>query len=43
MRALGISAADGISQNIWFEALIRSRRVSGAPNSTTLVAVRRIR
>jgi hypothetical protein len=42
MRALGISAADSISQNIWFEALIRSRTVSGAPNSTTLVAVRRI-
>jgi hypothetical protein len=43
MSALGISASDGISQNIWFEALIRSRTVSGAPNSTTLVAVRRIR
>jgi hypothetical protein len=43
MNALGISAADSISQNIWFEALIRSRTVSGAPNSTTLVAVRRIR
>jgi len=42
MIALGISAADS-SQNIWFEALIRSRTVSGAPNSTTLVAVRRIR
>jgi hypothetical protein len=43
MNALGISAADSTSQNIWFEALIRSRTVSGAPNSTTLVAVRRIR
>jgi hypothetical protein len=43
MSALGISASDSISQNIWFEALIRSRTVSGAPNSTTLVAVRRIR
>src|SRR5580704_16182838 len=42
MSALGISPADSISQNIWFEALIRSRTVSGAPNSTTLVAVRRI-
>jgi hypothetical protein len=42
MSALGISAADRTSQNIWFEALIRSRTVSGAPNSTTLVAVRRI-
>jgi hypothetical protein len=42
MNALGISASDGITQNIWFEALIRSRTVSGAPNSTTLVAVRRI-
>jgi len=43
MNALGISATDSISQNIWFEALIRSRTVSGTPNSTTLVAVRRIR
>jgi hypothetical protein len=43
MTALGISAADSSTQNIWFEALIRSRTVSGAPNSTTLVAVRRIR
>ena len=42
MSALGISAAQGAAQNIWFEALIRSRTVSGAPNSTTLVAVRRI-
>ncbi len=43
MSALGISATENVSQNIWFEALIRSRTVSGAPNSTTLVAVRRIR
>jgi hypothetical protein len=42
MNALGISTSDSTSQNIWFEALIRSRTVSGAPNSTTLVAVRRI-
>jgi hypothetical protein len=42
MNALGISATDSISQNIWFEALIRSRTSSGAPSSTTLVAVRRI-
>jgi hypothetical protein len=42
MKALAISEADSGSQNIWFEALIRSRTVSGAPNSTTLVAVRRI-
>jgi hypothetical protein len=43
MSALGITVADSISQDIWFEALIRSRTVSGAPNSATLVAVRRIR
>jgi len=42
MSALGISASENLTQNIWFEALIRSRTVSGAPNSTTLVAVRRI-
>jgi hypothetical protein len=42
MHALGISPNDVGTQNIWFEALIRSRTVSGAPNSTTLVAVRRI-
>ena len=41
--ALGIPANSEISsENIWFEALIRSRTVAGAPNSTTLVAVRRI-
>lgn len=42
MKALGLSNMDGSLQNVWFEALIRSRTVSGAPNSTTLVAVRRI-
>jgi hypothetical protein len=42
MSALRISASDTSSQNIWFEALIRSRTSSGAPSSTTLVAVRRI-
>jgi len=42
MNALGISIAEDHAQNIWFEALIRSRTVSGAPNTTTLVAVRRI-
>jgi hypothetical protein len=41
-RSLGIPASDSIGGNIWFEALIRSRTVSGAPNSTTLVSVRRI-
>jgi hypothetical protein len=41
--ALGISpASDSFPESIWFEALIRSRTVAGAPNSTTLVAVRRI-
>jgi hypothetical protein len=42
MSALHISTPESHSQNIWFEALIRSRTVSGAPNTTTLVAVRRI-
>jgi hypothetical protein len=42
-RALGLPVSDNISENVWFEALIRSRTVSGAPNSTTLVAVRRLR
>jgi len=42
MKALRISETDAASHDIWFEALIRSRTVSGAPNSTTLVAVRRI-
>ncbi len=41
LNALG---ASGTNQNekIWFEALIRSRTVSGAPSSATLIAVRRI-
>lgn len=42
-RALGIPISDTLTDNVWFEALIRSRTVSGAPNSTSLVAVRRIR
>ncbi len=42
-QALGIPISDSIPDNVWFEALIRSRTVSGAPNSTTLVAVRHIR
>ena len=42
MKALAISVPNGSSQEIWFEALIRSRAVSGAPSSTALVAVRRI-
>jgi hypothetical protein len=42
MSALHISTEESHSQNIWFEALIRSLTVSGAPNTTTLVAVRRI-
>ena len=41
-RSLGIPVSDSIAGNVWFEALIRSRTVSGAPNSATLVAVRRI-
>lgn len=40
-RALGITLSDRVTGNLWFEALIRSRTVSGAPNSTTLVAIRR--
>jgi len=42
LRALGIPVSDHVPGNLWFEALIRSRTVSGAPNSTTLVAIRRI-
>jgi hypothetical protein len=41
-HALGLASSGNDSENIWFEALIRSRTVSGAPNSTTLIAVRRI-
>jgi len=41
--ALGITGPrENSYENTWFEALIRSRTVAGAPNSTTLVAVRRI-
>jgi hypothetical protein len=43
LRALGIPLTDRISGNVWFEALIRSRTVSGSPNSTALVGIRRIR
>ena len=40
---LGIAGSrENSDENTWFEALIRSRTVAGAPNSTTLVAVRRI-
>lgn len=42
LRSLGIPASDRVAGNLWFEALIRSRTVSGAPNSTTLVAIRRV-
>jgi hypothetical protein len=42
-RALKIQVSDTVNDNVWFEALIRSRTESGAPNSTTLIAVRRIR
>ena len=42
--ALGLSpSSETFPESIWFEALIRSRTVAGAPNSTTLVTVRRIR
>lgn len=41
-RSLGIPVSDSIAENVWFEALIRSRSVSGAPSSATMVAVRRI-
>jgi hypothetical protein len=41
-RSLGVPLSDRVTGNLWFEALIRSRTVSGAPNSTTLVAIRRI-
>ncbi|HYY73027.1 MAG TPA: hypothetical protein VE778_05490 [Candidatus Bathyarchaeia archaeon] len=41
--ALGIPpTSETVSENIWFEALIRSRTVAGAPNSTALVTARRI-
>jgi hypothetical protein len=41
--ALNIPATNSVAEDVWFEALIRSRTVSGAPNSTLLIAVRRIR
>lgn len=40
--ALGLSPTSDPTDDVWFEALIRSRTVAGAPNSTSLVAVRRI-
>jgi hypothetical protein len=41
--ALGLStSSENFPDNIWFEALIKSRTVAGATNSTTLVAVRHI-
>jgi hypothetical protein len=42
LNALGVSKSEP-NEEIWFEALIRSRTVSGAPNSTTLIAARRIK
>ncbi len=42
LNALGISGTEP-NEKIWFEALIRSRTVSGAPDSATLIAVRRIK
>lgn len=42
LNALGVTKTDP-NEEIWFEALIRSRTVSGAPNSTTLIAARRIK
>ncbi len=42
-NALGVSLnPKEPAENIWFEALIRSRTAAGASNSATLVAVRRI-
>lgn len=41
-NALGIASSNNSGEDVWFEALVRSRTVSGAPNSTTLIAVRRI-
>lgn len=41
-RALGLDASRRLSGPIWFEALIRSRTVSGAPGSPELVTVRRL-
>ena len=41
--ALGLSAKADPTEDVWFEALVKSRTVAGAPNSTSLIAVRRIR
>lgn len=43
LHALRIGPSHPASERIWFEALIRSRTVSGAPGSPQLVTVRRIR
>jgi hypothetical protein len=44
LNALGVTGTNAnANDRIWFEALIRSRTVSGAPNSTALIAVRRIK
>jgi hypothetical protein len=41
--ALGLApSSDTFPESVWFEALIRSRTVAGAPNATTLVVARRI-
>lgn len=40
---LGLPSNADPSEDVWFEALVKSRTVAGTPNSTTLVAVRRIR
>jgi hypothetical protein len=41
--ALGLpTSLDSFPENVWFEALIRSRTVAGAPNATTLVVARHI-
>ncbi len=40
--ALGLSPTADPTEDVWFEALIHSRTVAGASNSTSLVAVRRI-
>lgn len=41
--ALGLApSTEAFPESVWFEALIRSRTVAGAPNATTLVVARRI-
>jgi hypothetical protein len=42
LSALGVDGTS-LGEKVYFEALIRSRTVSGAPNSATLIAVRRIK